>query len=34
LAGSPAQFSAVIADEITRWTKLVKVTGLKAVDEK
>jgi tripartite-type tricarboxylate transporter receptor subunit TctC len=34
LVGSPAQFSALIADEVTRWNRLVKQTGLKTVDEK
>jgi tripartite-type tricarboxylate transporter receptor subunit TctC len=28
LAGSPADFTAVIADEITKWAKVVAVAGV------
>ena len=33
LAGNPAQFKQLIVDEISRWTKLVKATGLKGADQ-
>jgi tripartite-type tricarboxylate transporter receptor subunit TctC len=30
LAGTPEQFAATIAGEVTRWMKVVKAAGIKA----